>query len=67
MIGVEGLHEKKKKDGLILDGGMLLTIQILCITLIKAYGVDPPDTQYGFEDEVSLSLRIHQQLMVCSV
>ncbi|KAL0955753.1 hypothetical protein HGRIS_001968 [Hohenbuehelia grisea] len=37
VIGVEALVEKKKKEGLVLDG---------------AYGSDPTDTLYGFEDEV---------------
>ncbi|KAJ7253685.1 hypothetical protein B0H12DRAFT_1116186 [Mycena haematopus] len=37
VIGVEALVEKKKADGLVLDG---------------AYGKDTPDTKYGFEDEI---------------
>ncbi|KAF9493170.1 hypothetical protein BDN71DRAFT_1508755 [Pleurotus eryngii] len=37
VIGVEPLVEKKKAEGLILDG---------------AYGSDPPGTLYGFEDEI---------------
>ncbi|KAJ7731144.1 hypothetical protein DFH07DRAFT_847740 [Mycena maculata] len=37
VIGVAALVEKKKKDGLQLDG---------------AYGADAPDTKYGFEDEI---------------
>jgi len=37
VIGVEALIAKKKAEGLVLDG---------------AYGADPPDTKYGFEDEI---------------
>ncbi|KAJ6469501.1 hypothetical protein C8R45DRAFT_433048 [Mycena sanguinolenta] len=37
VIGVEALVEKKKAEGLVLDG---------------AYGKDAPDTKYGFEDEI---------------
>ncbi|KAJ6616433.1 hypothetical protein B0H10DRAFT_2036979 [Mycena sp. CBHHK59/15] len=37
VIGVEALVAKKKAEGLTLDG---------------AYGADPPETKYGFEDEV---------------
>ncbi|KAJ7669290.1 hypothetical protein DFH06DRAFT_1180492 [Mycena polygramma] len=37
VIGVEALIEKKKAEGLKLDG---------------AYGADAPGTKYGFEDEV---------------
>ncbi|KAJ7919006.1 hypothetical protein B0H13DRAFT_1990963 [Mycena leptocephala] len=37
VIGVEALVEKKRAEGLILDG---------------AYGADAPDTKYGFEDEI---------------
>ncbi|KAJ3762320.1 hypothetical protein EV360DRAFT_79396 [Lentinula raphanica] len=39
VIGVEGLKEKKKKnkETLMIDG---------------EYGVDPPETQYGFENEI---------------
>ncbi|KAJ7098322.1 hypothetical protein C8R44DRAFT_811339 [Mycena epipterygia] len=37
VIGVEGTAEKKKKEGLTIDG---------------AYGVDPAGTKYGFEDEI---------------
>ncbi|KAJ7054379.1 hypothetical protein C8F01DRAFT_488762 [Mycena amicta] len=38
VIGVKGLVEKKKKEGMTLDG---------------AYGVDAPETKYGFEEEIS--------------
>ncbi|KAJ7322897.1 hypothetical protein DFH08DRAFT_888212 [Mycena albidolilacea] len=37
VIGVEAVVEKKKAEGLVLDG---------------AYGKDAPDTKYGFEDEI---------------
>ncbi|KAJ3780921.1 hypothetical protein GGU10DRAFT_126799 [Lentinula aff. detonsa] len=39
VIGVEGLREKKEKnkESLMIDG---------------EYGVDPPETLYGFEDEI---------------
>jgi len=37
VIGVEALVAKKRAEGLALDG---------------AYGADPPDTKYGFEDEI---------------
>ncbi|KAF8886131.1 hypothetical protein BD779DRAFT_1673311 [Infundibulicybe gibba] len=37
VIGVEPLVAKKKKQGLVLDG---------------AYGADPPETLYGFEEEI---------------
>ncbi|KAJ8519453.1 hypothetical protein ONZ45_g3625 [Pleurotus djamor] len=37
VIGVEPLVAKKKAEGLVLDG---------------AYGADPPETLYGFEDEI---------------
>ncbi|KAJ7512530.1 hypothetical protein B0H11DRAFT_1699398, partial [Mycena galericulata] len=37
LIGVEALVEKKKAEGLELDG---------------AYGADAPGTRYGFEDEI---------------
>nr|GAT54802.1 predicted protein [Mycena chlorophos] len=37
LIGMKGLVEKKQKEGITLDG---------------AFGVDPPETKYGFEDEI---------------
>ncbi|KAJ7201703.1 hypothetical protein GGX14DRAFT_159998 [Mycena pura] len=37
VIGVEALVAKKKAEGLVFDG---------------AYGLDSPDTKYGFEDEI---------------
>ncbi|KAJ7652238.1 hypothetical protein B0H17DRAFT_1022336 [Mycena rosella] len=38
VIGVQALIQKKKAEGIELDG---------------AYGADPADTNYGFEDEIS--------------
>jgi len=60
VIGVEPLVEKKKAEGLTLDGGMftsyfVLPKKILLNHDLKAYGADPPETRYGFEDEVRSS------------
>ena len=56
VIGVKDLAEKVKAQGLELDGGKLeLYIhryKSTSLTNGKAYGADPVDTNYGFEDEV---------------
>jgi hypothetical protein len=54
LIGVEGLAEKKEKEGLKLSGCMLESIFLLSLATKYrvAYGVDPAGTLYGYEDEV---------------
>jgi len=46
--------EKKKAEGWTLDGGAygVLDVQYLTDEEFPAYGADPPETKYGFEDEV---------------
>ena len=47
---------KKVKSGLKFDGGTCFVSQSLCdipITIRAAWGADPSDTKYGFEDDVS--------------
>ena len=55
LIGVEPLIEKKKAEGLVFDGGEFIqvTADDVLSTSEQAYGFDPPETQYGFEEEVS--------------
>jgi len=56
VIGVEPLKDKKGVPK--LDGGMSLSPEAqkcLLISLLVVYGVDPSETKYGFEDEVSYS------------
>jgi hypothetical protein len=55
VIGVEALVEKKRAEGLILDGGGYLFLFVLSerfYSWATAYGANAPDTKYGFEDEV---------------
>jgi len=58
VIGVKDLTEKVKTIGLELDGGKsefrVLRPKFSVLTIRKAYGSDPADTNYGFEDEVFL-------------
>ena len=64
VIGVEGLAAKKKKEGLTLAGGTPFALRGLSILTIHvaAYGVDPEDTKYGFEDEVSLTSKCTKRI-----
>jgi hypothetical protein len=61
LIGVEGLAEKKEKEGLKLNGcrsGSILPLPLptrFCV----AYGVDPAGTLYGYEDEVCCTYLAH--------
>ncbi|KAJ7598658.1 hypothetical protein C8J56DRAFT_814825 [Mycena floridula] len=55
LIGVEGLGEKKKAEGVELDGGKStnhLPYVKLTDLLSAEYGRDPAGTLYGFEDEI---------------
>ncbi|KAF7323744.1 hypothetical protein MKEN_00595400 [Mycena kentingensis (nom. inval.)] len=61
VIGVKALVEKKRKEGLELDGGAWFCFASLrpspderMLAGVLAYGVDAPGTKYGFEDEVRI-------------
>lgn len=65
VIAVDEAIKKKEKDGLKFDGGMSSCADCMpaCITfaLSKAWGADPPDTKYGFENDVSIAHRLALQ------
>lgn len=69
VIAVDEAIKKKEKDGLKFDGGMSSCADCMpaCITfaLSQAWGADPPDTKYGFENDVSVVYRLaHQYVRV---
>ena len=56
MIGVKELTGKLKTQGLELDGGKFEPKEPSALADCPrwiAYGADPADTTYGFEDEVN--------------
>lgn len=65
VIAVDEAIKKKEKEGLKFDGGTSCCAARMpaCITsaLPQAWGADPPDTKYGFENDVSIAYKLALQ------